>query len=428
MTPGPNHPAYDDVLAHVAARQRKRRGRRRRRGSRSRAAVGVLVSLLSFLAVLVVGSAAGAIAVDHIVSGLSLKNRPTLPGQNTRIYDSQHNLIAVIPSTENRFPVSFLQMSPWLRKATVDIEDRRFWTRSVGIDPEGIVRALLSDITAGHIVSGGSTIEQQVARALWLSPQQTFTRKIKEMDLAIQLANDWSKQRILKTYLNIVPYGGVTYGCEAAARTYFDTHCAHLTIAQAALLAGLPQSPTQYNPFINPKAALARRTEVLQAMLAQHSITHAQYAKAVATPLQLHNGEIGQHPNQPYFVSYVRSLLVQKYGASVVSNGGLTVQTTINQTLQKDAEKAMHEVLYWQGAPAAAMVAMNPKTGAILALQSSTNYRTTKFDFPVQAKRQAGSSFKPFGLAAAMYDLGVDPYTTYYSSAQPFTYYLGPGA
>jgi penicillin-binding protein 1A len=429
MTPGPpNRHAYDDVLAHIAARQRKRRGQKRRRGSRSRLAVAVVVGLVSLLSVLVVGGVAGAIAVDHMVSGLSVNAHQNLPGENTRIYDRNGNLIAVIPSTENRFPVRSGQISPWLKKATVDIEDRRFWTRSMGIDPEGIVRALLSDLTAGRIVSGGSTIEQQVVRALWLSPQQTFTRKIKEMDLAIQLADHWSKQRILTTYLNIVPYGGVTYGCQAAARTYFDTRCAHLSIAQAALLAGLPQSPTQYNPFIHPGAALARRAEVLQAMLAQRTITQKEYAKAMATPLRLHNGEIGQHPNQPYFVSYVKALLDQTYGAGVVSTGGLTVRTTIDQTLQKDAERAMHQVLYWPGAPAAAMVAMDPRTGAILALQSSTSYRQTKFNFPVQAKRQAGSSFKPFGLAAAMYDLGVDPYTTYYSSAQPFKYYLGPGA
>ena len=429
MTPGGhNRHGYDDVLAHIAARQRKRRGRSRRRGSRSRLAVAVVVAGLSLLAVVAVGSVAGAVAVDHIVSGLSVKAHQNLPGENTRIYDRNGNLIAVIPSTENRFPVRAGQISPWLKKATVDIEDRRFWTRSMGIDPEGIVRALLSDVTAGHIVSGGSTIEQQVARALWLSPQQTFTRKIKEMDLAIQLADHWSKQRILTTYLNIVPYGGVTYGCEAAARTYFNTRCAHLTIAQAALLAGLPQSPTQFNPFIHPKAALARRAEVLYWMRNQRTITQAEYTHAMAAPLHLQNGEIGQHPSQPYFVSYVKALLDQTYGAGVVSTGGLTVRTTIDQTLQKDAEQAMHQVLYWPGAPAAAMVAMDPRTGAILALQSSTSYRQTKFNFPVQAKRQAGSSFKPFGLAAAMYDLGVDPYTTYYSPAQPFKYYLGPGA
>ena len=151
------------------------------------------------------------------------------------------------PRRENRTPVTSAEISPWLKKATVDIEDRRFYQHG-GVDFEGIFRAAVDDINAGHVVQGASTIEQQVVRNLYLDNDPTATRKLKEAWLAMQMADDWSKDKILTTYLNIVPYGGVTYGCEAAAEVYFSVHCKDLGITQSAMIAGLPQSPTDLQP------------------------------------------------------------------------------------------------------------------------------------------------------------------------------------
>ena len=290
---------------------------------------------------------------------------------------------------------------------------------------------LLDDIKAGHVVQGASTIEQQLVRNLYLNDSQTFTRKIKEAWLANQMAQDWSKDKILGTYLNVVPYGGVTYGCEAAAETYFNEHCSALNIRQAALIAGLPQSPTDYNPRLHPNAALARRNEVLAAMLDQSDITLAQYQTAVGKGLGLQAPKRFTRVRQPYFVQYVRNQLRQKYGSKMVRGGGLKVTTTIDPTLQAAAHQAMVNVLSFPNAPAAALVAVDPRNGEILAMQSSTDYSDSKYNLAVQSKRQAGSTFKSYGLLAAMVDDHIDPNTTDYSTAplvnQPIVPFPTPG-
>ena len=182
-------------------------------------------------------------------------------------------------------------MSPWLSKAAVAIEDRRFYQHG-GVDYVGIVRALWRDIGAGKVVEGGSTIDQQLVRNLYTGREQTFERKIKEACLAIKLSKRWSKNKILATYMNTVYYGNHAYGVEAAAQTYFSKHARKLDLPQAALLAGLPQAPSIYDPFHNPQAAIARRKEVLKAMLADGTITRAQYRWAVNQRVQLRPGRI----------------------------------------------------------------------------------------------------------------------------------------
>jgi penicillin-binding protein 1A len=427
--PGPpQRSAYDDVLGHIAARRRKRRLSERRRGRRSLAATALVVIAIGFVAVLVAGGVGATVAVSDVLKGVDLKTmKAHYPGVTTKIYDRNGNLLAQIPSLQNRTPVPWGQISPWLKTATVDIEDKRFYEHG-GVDYEGIARAFLNDVEAGHTVQGASTIEQQLARNLYLTDTQTFDRKIKEAWLAIQMAEHWSKQRILNTYLNVVPYGGVTYGCEAAAETFFDEHCSKLTIRQAALIAGLPQSPTDYNPRLHPGAALQRRNEVLAAMYDQGHITATQYQTAVSEGLGLRPPKRFTRVRQPYFVQYVRDLLVKKYGANALKNGGLAVQTTIDPTLQAAAHQAMHTELAFSNAPAAALVAVDPRTGAILAMQSSTDYSKSKYNLAVQSRRQAGSTFKSFGLIAAMVDDHIDPNTTRYSAAPLINYPLFPGA
>ena len=380
---------------------------------------------------LVAGGIGATVAVSNVLKGVDLKTmKPNYPGVTTKIYDRHGHLLASIPSLQNRTPVPFARISKWLKLATVDIEDKRFYQHG-GVDYQGIARALLDDLKAGHVVQGASTIEQQLVRNLYLNDSQTFTRKIKEAWLANQMAQDWSKDRILGTYLNVVPYGGVTYGCEAAAETYFDEHCSALNIRQAALIAGLPQSPTDYNPRLHPAAALARRNEVLAAMLDQSHITLAQYETAIGKGLGLQAPKHFTRVRQPYFVQYVRNQLREKYGSKMVRGGGLKVTTTIDPTLQAAAHQAMVNVLSYPNHPAAALVAVDPRNGEILAMQSSTDYSASKYNLAVQSRRQAGSTFKSYGLLAAMIDDHIDPETTDYSTAplvnQPIVPYPTPG-
>ncbi len=231
MTPGgpPNghdqRKAYDDVLAHISHKRRKLRASSRRRGRRSvLASMFVVVGI--GLGVLLIGTAVGgAVVVDDTLSGVSLDSlQQDPPGVNSRIYAADGSLLTILPSTENRTPVDSSQISPWLKQATVAIEDRRFYEHG-GVDYQGVLRAALDNLEAGQIEQGGSTIEQQVVRNLYLSDEQSFTRKIREAYLAMQMSDRWTKDQILTEYLNIVPYGAITYGCEAAAQRYFDKSC-----------------------------------------------------------------------------------------------------------------------------------------------------------------------------------------------------------
>src|SRR5215470_903201 len=226
-----------------------------------------------------------------------------------------------------------------VRKATIAIEDRRFFEHG-GLDFEGIARAAVADVKAHRVVEGGSTITQQLVRNLYVSRERTVQRKLKEACLATKLDKAWSKQRILTTYLNQVYYGNQAYGIEAASRTYFSESARDLTLSQAALLAGLTQAPSLYDPFTAPGPVLVRRNEVLTAMLQTGVITPRQYRKATAARLRLHRGELYNEIREPYFFGYVRDKLIEKYGAAQVRSGGLSVYTTIRPRYQRLAEQA----------------------------------------------------------------------------------------
>ena len=437
---------FDDVefAAHVAARRRKR-GRLSRSRRRSSFWAGVALACVLILGgTFTAATVAGGVYVYSQVHGLDIKKlTPDYPGQNTVIYDRYGGKLATIASVQNRTHVTSGQISPWLKKATVAIEDRRFYEHG-GIDYQGVLRAIMDNLSAGHVVQGASTIEQQLVKQLYLNDAQTLSRKVKEAYLAEQLASEWSHDRILSTYIDVVQYGGVTYGCEAAAEAFFGIHCLQLNIRQAALIAGLPQSPTDYNPTAYPAAALVRRNEVLTAMQSVGYITEPQLLRAVGGSRVCAAGMSGEpatappraarrclhlrptyaysEVKQPYFVQYVKHLITKRYGAAALATGGLRVKTTIDPVLQNAAQQAFHAFLDRPGLPAAALVSIDPRTGEILAFDASTDFRKTKFDLPAQAKRQAGSSFKPYGLTAAMVDRGIDPETTQYSSQAPFTY------
>jgi penicillin-binding protein 1A len=412
-------------LAVLRARRlralRKKRGRRRRRIAILAAAIGVVAAL----ALLTVGMG-GAIAYHEGCSLAALE--PFSIGQNTFVYAADGSRLGSIPSEgRNRQRVPWRKISPWVPKATVAIEDRRYWQHG-GIDPIGISRAFWADISKGEVVQGGSTITQQLVRNLYISRERTFTRKLREACLAVKLADKWSKRKILTTYLNQIYYGSQAYGVEAAAQTYFSKPAKKLTLAQAALLAGLPQAPSRYDPFANPRAARVRRKQVLRAMLRAGVITKRQYRHVVRDhDLHLNAGELYKRIQQPYFFSYVRDELVRAYGEARVRHGGLRVYTTIDPFLQRDAKQAIKDTLYEPDDPAAAVVAIDPATGAIRAMTAvSPGRKNNQFNLIADAHRQAGSTFKPFVLATAIEE-GMDPESTTYLSA-PLDCSTGPCA
>jgi penicillin-binding protein 1A len=394
-------------------RKPKRRPRRRRRGL-------VVLAIAVPLVVLAATAAGGAVYFGSSCDLSAL--RPVRQADSSLVYGANGSLIGVLPAVENRTPVVPNAISPWMPKATVAIEDRRFYQHG-GIDPVGILRAFVADVTAGRIVQGGSTITQELVRNLYLSRDRTLQRKVVEACLAIKLAHTWSKGRILAAYLNDVYYGNHAYGIEAAAQTYFSVPASRLTLEQAAVIAGLPQAPSYYDPLHNPAAALGRRDDVLRALLRSGDVTEAQYA-AAAHDRSLHLQPSPAYASrEPYFVGYVENLLQQEYGAATVRAGGLKIYTTIRPRLQRAAVSALSAELQGRHDPAGAIVSIDPATGAIRAMAGATpGAPGNEFNLATAAERQAGSTFKPIVLAAAVAD-GMNPWATRYLSA-PF--YFAP--
>jgi penicillin-binding protein 1A len=351
-------------------------------------------------------------------------------GQNSIVYDGNGAILGSIPTERNRQVIALQNVSSWMQRATIAIEDRRFYQHG-GVDWEGILRAAVKDIQAGRAVQGASTITQQLVRNLYpISNQRTLDRKIKEACLAIKLSDTRSKAWILDEYLNAVYYGNHAYGVKAAAQTYFNEKPRYLTPAQAALLAGLTQAPSDYDPFLHPELALDRRNEVLRAMLDNGDVTRRQYLQAAQSPLGLRDGRrkydiSAVSPRDRYFFNYVYDELVAQYGASTVRTGGLKVYTTVDRRLQREAANAIRGRLNLGTDPAAAVVSIDPQNGQIKAMTAVVpGRRENDFNLASQARRQAGSTFKAFVLATAIKQ-GINPATTSYLSA-PFSYQPDP--
>ena len=337
--------------------------------------------------------------------------------------DDNHTILATLRGSESRILVTNKQISPLMQQAIVAIEDKRFYQHR-GVDLRGIARAVWADITHRGVVQGGSTITQQFVKNSCVTSRRTISRKLNEAALAWQLEQRWSKERILTAYLNTIYFGNGAYGVQRAAQTYFGTTAKKLMLAQAALLAGLPADPTAYDPVTNPAAARMRRHEVLRALLDQRDILPADFQRADRAPLP-DPRQVGLPALQgpaPYFANYVKQELVSKYGARRVFGGGLNVRTTIDLRLQKVARKAIESVLTKPDGPSAALVAIRPQTGEIVAMYGGDNYRESQFNLAVQGERQAGSSFKPFVLATALAQ-GISPSTTFPS--KPVSIFIG---
>jgi penicillin-binding protein 1A len=405
----------DEFLTERRRKRRRLRSKARHRRF-ARVVVGVIIGGVLFL---VASSFTGAAIWMSRCSLDDLK--PIGTEQNSFVFAADGSLLGSIPAEKNREPVPRNRISNWVPKAIVAIEDRRFYEHGA-LDWVGIVRALYKDIQAGQVVQGGSTITQQLVRNLYIKKKsQTFGRKMTEACLAIKLARERSKAWILTAYMNQVFYGNHAYGIEAAAQTYFSKPAKKLTLRQAALLAGLPQAPSVFDPFHRPAEALRRRDDVLLAMRESGYITQGQYAAAVADRhFHLKAGKLYTRIREPYFFSYVRDLLEKEYGRPTVRSGGLKVYTTIDPRLQFFAQKAIRDTLYYKTDPAAAIVSINPANGAIRAMTGVyPGNPKNQVNFAASAHRQPGSTFKTIVLTAAIRQ-GISPSTSYLSA--PFKY------
>jgi len=357
--------------------------------------------------------------------------KPAHEGANSVVYAADGSRLGYIQSDTIRNPVDGDAIPDDLREATVAIEDKNFYEHG-GIDVEAIVRAGWEDIKAGAAVQGGSTITQQLVRNLYIAhPQEDLERKVQEAKLAQEYEDEYSKSEILTKYLNTASYGTIdgrtAIGVQGASETYFSKPVSQLNLAESALLAGLPQAPSEYNPFLNPKAALHRRNQVLQAMQQQGYISRGDYEQALRSGLGLERGYKYETIHEPYFFDYVTQELIDRYGVNTVRNGGLKVYTTIDPSLQAAAHQAIAANPPPVSGPSSALVSIDPSNGHIVAMASSQTYSPAdQFNLAAFAHRQPGSSFKPYVLTTAIRQ-GMDPDTTYYNGTSPVTLTLDDG-
>ncbi len=371
---------------------------------------------------------AGVIAVISVVayvlsitqSAPSLASlHPIVSGAVSQVFAADGERLGFIQSDQLRTPITGSQMVPDLREATVAIEDQRFY-KNDGIDLTAVFRSAVKDLTRGQALQGGSTITMQLVRNLYLgSDTKSIKQKILEAKFALEYDKEHSKGSILTEYLNSVPYGTVNgqtaIGVQAASRIFFNKPASALNLQQAALLAGLPQAPSQYNPFLYPDAARARRNEVLGKMAELHYITKDQAATAEHAPLEVHHGDYYAQRREDFFFEYVREQLVHRYGKATVEQGGLKVYTTVNLSMQRKARNAIANILNQPEDPAAAIVTINPANGYIEAMAESENYNQSQYNLAADGHRQPGSTFKAIDLADAL-SRGVDPNSTFYVS------------
>jgi penicillin-binding protein 1A len=333
--------------------------------------------------------------------------------QSTVILDRDGGLLARLFAEQNRSDQPLQKMPATLRQAVVATEDQRFYEHA-GVDPTGIARALWTDIILGKKSQGGSTITQQYVKNAFGTPDKTMKRKVEEALLANKIEKSYTKDQILELYLNTIYFGHGAYGVEAASQVYFGKSVEKLDLAESAMLAGIIKSPGRYSPYLDPTAAKNRRDTVLGQMNDQSYITAEQDAAATALPVKT-VGLKSTAAAAPYFVEWVKEQLVKQYGQDRLYRGGLVVRTTLDRKAQTAAEKAIAGTLNRKGDPSAALVAVKPGTGEVMAMVGGRDFKTQQFNVAVQGSgRQPGSAFKPFVLATALAN-GVSPEQTFES-------------
>jgi penicillin-binding protein 1A len=395
------------------------RSRRLRRTSRKRnpfllalviLGSGVALFVMSF-GLYVISVAAEAPPINEL--------QPVRQGENSVVYAADGSRLGYIQSDEARTSVTIDKIPEELQDATVAIEDERFYDHN-GVDFEGVARAAMENISAGEVKQGGSTITMQLVRNLYIDdPDRDLERKIKEAKLAEELEGKLSKEQILEQYLNSASYGTVNgrtaVGVEAASQIYYSKPASALTLAQSAMLAGLPQSPSLYNPLQNATAALGRRNDVLDEMADQGYVSDSEAEEAKGESIGLNPGTAYSEIREPYFFDFVEQQLIEEYGVNTVRQGGLKVYTTIDPKLQEAGRAAIDGNLGYPTDPSAAVVAIDPATGFVKAMASSGSYTDAQFNLAAQGHRQPGSAAKTWALTTAV-RRGIDPDTTYYNS------------
>lgn len=371
--------------------------------------------MVATAAAALLGVLVGAVLLSSLRSNLpdvAALYRP--PSQATRVYAANGELIASL-YRENRAYVRLRDIPQALQQAVIAIEDERFYQHR-GVDIRGVLRAAWRNLTRQAVVEGGSTITQQLARNLFLSPRRTLDRKLQEILLAVEIERRLTKEEILERYLNQVYFGNGAYGVEMAARLFFGKSARELTLPEAALLAGVIQAPSRYSPFDNLEGAKRRQAIVLDRMAELGYISRARAEAAKRVPLRLlpgvrNAGLVGVRA--PYFVSYILPALVERFGEDAVYSGGLRVYTTLDPRLQAIAQQVITRGI--QEARRAglrvtqgALVALEPGTGRVLAMVGGVDFGVSQFNRAWQARRQPGSAFKPFIYTAAV-ENGVSP-------------------
>jgi penicillin-binding protein 1A len=379
------------------------------------------------IAVVVILIAAGGFFIYSLLT-MDLPEIATLkdyrPSIASRVYDDNNELIDEF-FLEDRKIIKIDDVPKIVRYAFVAAEDSRFYQHQ-GFDMQSISRALFKNFEAGHIVQGGSTITQQVAKMMYLSPEKKYIRKVKEAVLAYKIDKYLTKDEILNLYLNQIYLGHGTYGIESAALGYFGKSARELSLSEAALLAGLPKAPNSYSPFLHYDKAKQRQTYVLTRMMEDGYISRGEMERAISAPLRL-------RPVKPkdkvaaYFVEHVRRYVQEKYGADVLYKEGLSIYTTLNLSAQKAARDAMEKGIteledrekYERGLVQGAMYSMDVKTGAIRAMVGGRDFNKSEFNRATQSRRQPGSAFKPLIYTAA-FDKGMNPSTRFVDSPVVF--------
>ncbi|MDP2182418.1 MAG: PBP1A family penicillin-binding protein [Actinomycetota bacterium] len=373
-----------------------------------------LGALFAFIALLIVGAVAYAAVLKQIPDpGVKPKGRD----QTSTITDRNGEVIAKLFAEQNRTDRPLEEIPTALRQAVIATEDQRFYEHK-GVDPLGILRALWVDIRNPKAMHGGSTITQQYVKIAFVTPERSLKRKIMEAILAYRLEKRYSKDQILELYLNTIYFGHGAYGVESAAKTYFGQPVDKLKTSQCAMLAGVIKSPGRHSPYIDPDAARDRRSTVLDQMLELGFADQETHDKADVAKFHL-TGLGDDSTLAPYFVEHVKMQLTEEYGSETVYRGGITIKTTLDLRMQKAAEKAISESLDREDDPSAALVAVDPKTGAILAMVGGRDFKTQQFNVATQGRRQPGSSFKPFVLATGLAE-GISPEKTFPSGPASF--------
>ncbi len=387
--------------------------------------IGRLVVLAVSAFLVIVGIGALWVATLKMPDLNSFQNRKIV--ESTKIYDRTGTVLLYDTGKDaRRTSVALTQISPFIQQASISIEDSNFY-KNIGIEPTSIVRAIIANIATGGYGQGASTITQQVVKNSLLTTDKTITRKIKEWVIAVKLTKIMSKDQILETYLNDTSYGGTIFGVEEASRIFFGSSAKDVSLAQAAYLAAIPQAPTYYSPYGTHRDALdARHKLVLQRMKQLGVISQTDYDNALAEKVQFLSKNDG-NIRAPHFVMFVKDLVTQKYGEDMISNGGLRVITTLDYDMQQKAEAVVTKFAPSLesnfNASNTAMVAIDPKTGDILTMVGSRDYFSTKIEgnFNIAlAKRQPGSTFKPFVYATA-FKKGYTPETVLFDAETEFS-------